>query len=54
VAVTVNGDEISEGDETFLLNMSNTSNATIGNGTATGTITDDDTNYIYLPFIIKP
>ena len=54
VAVTVNGDELSEGLETFLLTLSNSSNASIVDGTATGTINDDDTLYVYLPFVVKP
>ena len=40
--VTVNGDTIDENNETFLVNLSNESNVTIGDGQATGTITDDD------------
>ena len=42
VSVTVNGDLIDESDETFTLNLSNASNATIADGTGVGTITDDD------------
>src|SRR5439155_1269448 len=42
VSVTVNGDLIDELDETFTLNLSNASNATIADGTGIGTITDDD------------
>jgi ribosomal protein L35AE/L33A len=42
VNVTVNGDLIDELDETFTLNLSNASNATIADGTGVGTITDDD------------
>jgi hypothetical protein len=43
ITVQVNGDEIEESNQTFLVNLSNvSSNATIGDGQGTGTITDDD------------
>jgi hypothetical protein len=42
VTVTVNGDALDEADETFTVNLSAPTNATIGTGTGTGTITDDD------------
>ncbi len=42
VAVTVNGDTLDEINETYFLNLTNPSNATIGNGSGLGTITDDD------------
>jgi hypothetical protein len=43
ISVTVNGDVISEGDETFTLTLSNPgSPATISTGTAIGTITNDE------------
>jgi uncharacterized repeat protein (TIGR01451 family) len=42
VNVTVNGDTVHEGDETFLVNLSDPSSATIGDGTAVGRIIDDD------------
>ena len=44
VSVTVNGDEIDEDDETFLVNLSGASGggATIADSQATGTILDDD------------
>ncbi|MCP4419359.1 MAG: hypothetical protein GY805_22320, partial [Chloroflexi bacterium] len=54
VSVTINGDKTSEGNETFLLTLSNPTNATLGDGEATGTITGDDGVFIYLPLIIKP
>jgi predicted extracellular nuclease len=38
----VNGDTNSEGDETFLVNVTNVSGATIANGQGVGTITNDD------------
>ena len=40
--VTVAGDEVDEPNETFTVTLSNASGATLGNATATGTITDDD------------
>jgi hypothetical protein len=40
--VTVNGDVLDEPDETFVVNLSNAVNATIGDAQGTGTITDDD------------
>jgi methionine-rich copper-binding protein CopC len=42
VTVFVNGDTIAEQTETFFVNLSNPSNATIAHGQATGTILDDD------------
>src|SRR5262249_21345590 len=42
ITVFVNGDNIVEGDETFSLILSNAVGANIGNGTATGTIVNDD------------
>ena len=43
VTVVVNGDVIDEGtSETFTVALSTPTNATIGDGSATGTITDDD------------
>jgi hypothetical protein len=54
VSVTINGDETSEGNETFLLTLSTPTNATLGSSSATGTITDDDGNFVYIPFVITP
>ena len=42
VTVTVSGDAVIEPDETLVLTLSNPGNATIGDATATGTITTDD------------
>ncbi len=43
VTVVVNGDTLDEGShETFFVNLSNPSNATIADGQGVGTITDDD------------
>lgn len=42
VTVLVNGDLLSETDETFSLNLGNATNASITTGTGTGTILDDD------------
>ncbi len=41
--VDVNGDTTNEANETFLVNLSNPTNVTIGTGQGTGTIVDDDT-----------
>jgi Calx-beta domain len=42
VVVTVNGDTVPEGNETFLVNLGSPSNATIARGQGTGTILNDD------------
>ena len=42
VTVPVNGDTLDELDETFLVNLSNPSNATISDGQGQGTIIDDE------------
>ena len=42
VSVQVYGDLVDEGDETFEVSLSNVTCATVADGTATGTITDDD------------
>ena len=42
VTVTVNGDTLDEANETYFVNLSNPSNATIADGQGLGTITDDD------------
>ena len=42
VTVLVNGDLLDEANETFTLNLSNPSNATIADGQGVGTITDND------------
>ena len=42
VTVTVNGDTLDELDETFFVNLSNPSNATISDDQGQGTVTDDD------------
>ena len=41
-AVTVKGDNMDEDDETFVVNLSGATNATISDNQATGTILDDD------------
>jgi ribosomal protein L35AE/L33A/predicted secreted protein len=40
--VTVNGDKLVEPDETFFVNVSNATNASIGDGVGQGTIQNDD------------
>jgi hypothetical protein len=42
IGIMVNGDVLDEVDETFGITLSNPSNATIGDGSGLGTITDDD------------
>ncbi|MBK8285193.1 MAG: hypothetical protein IPK97_10090 [Ahniella sp.] len=42
VSVTINGDGVFEGTETFFVNLSAPSNATIGDGQGIGTLTNDD------------
>ena len=42
VAVTVNGDDLDESNETVELALSGATNATVSTATGTGTITDDD------------
>ena len=46
VTVNILGDTVDEDNETFTLNLSNPSNATIADGQGTGTITDDDTSLV--------
>ena len=42
VSVVLKPDSVAEADETFTLTLSNATNATIGDGSATGTIVNDD------------
>ena len=42
VPVTINGDTLNEGNETFTVTLSAPGNATLGDATALGTITNDD------------
>ena len=42
VTVLVNGDLLDEADETYFVNLTNPTNATIGDGQGLGTITDND------------
>ncbi len=42
VTVLVNGDRLAEPNETFVINLSSATNATIGNGQGAGTIVDDE------------
>ena len=43
MAIDLNDDDLYEGDETFTVTISNPVNASIADATATGTITDDET-----------
>jgi Calx-beta domain/Domain of unknown function DUF11 len=49
VTVNVVGDTSDEPDETFAVGLSSPSNATIGDGSGTGTITDDDQPVVQPP-----
>jgi chitinase len=42
IAVTVNGDTVDENNESFTVALTNPANATIGDGSGAGTITDND------------
>lgn len=42
ITVLVNGDRLAEPDETFVVNLSSPTNATIADGQGVGTITDDE------------
>ncbi len=42
ISVTIRGDDISEGNETYVVNLSSVINATINDGQGAGTIVDDD------------
>ena len=42
ITVPVNGDRLGEPNESFLVNLSNSTNATIADGSGQGTITDDE------------
>jgi hypothetical protein len=64
ITITVSGDTNVEGDETFLVNLSNPVNAAIADGQGIGTIQQDVTGFaqpstpgeiqaIYLPLILK-
>ena len=44
IGVAVGGDTVAESDETFIVTLSNASNATISDATATGTIENDDSS----------
>lgn len=46
VSVTVTGDVVFEGSETFFINLSNPVNATVADGQGQGTVIDDDTALI--------
>jgi hypothetical protein len=46
VSVPVLGDDVVEADETFQVNLSSPTNATIGDGQGIGTITNDDTTLL--------
>ncbi|MEB3190360.1 MAG: glycosyl hydrolase family 18 protein [Snowella sp.] len=49
VAISVNGDTTFEGNETFNVNLTNSTNAIINDGLGVGTITNDDSNTSVTP-----
>ncbi len=51
VRVRTTRDRVNEGNETFTLTLSSPLNATLGNATATGTITEADTDVDGLPYV---
>jgi len=48
--VSVNGDATDEADETFFVNVTNVTGATVADGQGQGTIVNDDTNFCALPY----
>jgi uncharacterized protein len=50
LSVLVNGDAVTEGDETFFVDVSSVTGATIGDASGTGTILNDDVDFCALPF----
>ncbi len=55
ISITVQGDQDTEPDEQFFLNLTGTNgNVTLGNNQGIGTISNDDGTFIFLPFVIKP
>ena len=53
VVVAVTGETTVENDETFTVTLSSPSNATIANGTGTGTITNDDASPFGAPLLFS-
>jgi uncharacterized protein len=49
-SVLVNGDEAEESDETFFVNVTNVTGATVTDGQGQGTIVNDDTNFCALTY----
>lgn len=54
ISVTIQGDEETEPDEQFFINLSGASNVTLVKSQGIGTIRNDDGHFLYLPFIVKP
>ncbi|MAT99985.1 MAG: hypothetical protein CL608_22825 [Anaerolineaceae bacterium] len=55
INVTVQGDEDTEPDEQFFINLTGANgNVTLGDSQGVGTILNDDGTFIYLPFVINP
>jgi Calx-beta domain-containing protein len=53
IDVTVNGDTTVESDEGFTVVLSNPANGSIGNGTGTGTITNDDRTVTHMTLRVR-
>ena len=53
ISIPINGDRLPEPSETFFVNLSNSTNATIADGQAVGTITDDEPR-ISISNVTKP
>ena len=53
IVVPIIGDTESDPDSTFQVVLSNSNHSLIEDNTATGTILDDDVNYIFLPMIVN-
>ncbi len=54
ITVQVSGDTVDESNETFYVNLTNPTNATIADGRGVGTIQDDDGGHsVYLPLVIR-
>jgi hypothetical protein len=54
ISVTINGDTKVESDEAFFVNLSGATNgASIGDNSGVGTITDDDTPLVFVPYTFR-